>query len=102
MKSQVILYFSRKVFELRVGSPHKIMHIGRKEMPGELFSCRAVQLCTRRFIAITYGVRVLQVSRTSQDIILINTDRYIIVSPYSIKFPGYIRCGVPAFLVVLA
>src|SRR5579862_5948670 len=90
------------MFKFRVSSPNKIMNIGCVKMPGQFFSGRSDYFSSGVFITIADFLRILQVSRSAQDIGLLNMYVYIEVPPNSIEFTTYIRCGMPAFIIIFA
>src|SRR5689334_19127531 len=81
------------------------MYILCTKMPGKgrriggyrcYFACRCAILVT-----ISNFISILQGAGSCQHVMLINSNVYIVIAPYAIKFPGYIWIGVPALVVIL-
>src|SRR6185437_3719182 len=78
------------------------MDIRRYQMPDQLLTGRPLYLASRRLIAETDLIGILQITRSRYYIMPVYRDRHVIIPPHAIELPGYIGRRVPALIVIFA
>ena len=94
-----IRHLSLVMSVIGIGRPGKINYILCSKMPGKL-AIRPFKSRTIFLIAISNFIRVLKLTSSSNYKSGINSNVHIKVSPWTMKFTGYILIGMPALKII--
>src|ERR1051326_8217643 len=76
------------------------MDIWSEKMPSEFIPGRSIYGGPRLLIAITNLIWILQITRSPEDVVFVDRNANIEVTPHSIKLAGDIRRGMPTLVIV--
>src|SRR5699024_2240283 len=88
---------SRCMDKVRIGTPHKIMHILSLPVPGDLFGIPAVVIFR---IAVANFLRILEITGSAHHVRAVDRNTNIESAPNAVKFTSDIGIGMPAVIII--